>query len=511
MRDKILRVDFLILLFFLIGLFSRLFFIEKVQSHMDGPQYTMAILHYDLKNATPSVPGYPLYIATARLINYIISDPYNSLILVSVLFSGIGAYVVFFTGKQIFNKSVGIIASLIFLSGAAFYFLGITTYGYIVSSVMTVVLAYIVYEISVSKKQHGILLGFFFSLALGVRPQELFFIGPLFIFGLFYLNLKNKIIALVSFLVSFFCWFIPLVSTVGGLKNYILLVNSFQHGLVISPNNIYNNSQSMIRGFVLAFGLGNLFLIYFLFKRIRLIQKNKLITYLKNKQFLFFLIWILPSLAFNFFIRSDHPGYQMTYLTAFLFLISYAIWVLNRRNIFRMVLVVSCIIIFNLFWFFRDRDPGNKLPYTPTSFHYSEIRKNDARMASKVDFIKNYSEFSYAIITGSVFWRQFMYYFPDQEIYDLEGLVTENIPWKYGFRKGYKWRYIEYNTKEFIFTVPKNIHSIIFTDDEAQFWQISGEKKIYRFPANASITIVRVSPEEKYEYSLGVFKKNNEK
>ena len=33
-------------------------------------------------------------------------------------------------------------------------------------------------------------------------------------------------------------------------------------------------------------------------------------------------LWILPALVFNLFVRSDHAGHQMTYLSAFILLIS---------------------------------------------------------------------------------------------------------------------------------------------------------------------------------------------
>ena len=48
--------------------------IEKMQSHWDGPQYSIAVVRYSLIQETPAPPGYPLYIAMGRLFYFFTHD-----------------------------------------------------------------------------------------------------------------------------------------------------------------------------------------------------------------------------------------------------------------------------------------------------------------------------------------------------------------------------------------------------------------------------------------------------
>src|SRR3989344_5430097 len=110
----------------LIAFFSRIPLTEAIQSHWDGPQYSIGVVRYSLEQDTPSPPGYPLYIFMARLINVFVGDPHRALILESVLFSFIGTVVFYLAGKNLFNRVVGVISSLIFISGSTFYYFGLT-------------------------------------------------------------------------------------------------------------------------------------------------------------------------------------------------------------------------------------------------------------------------------------------------------------------------------------------------------------------------------------------------
>ena len=124
--------DYIIILFlFVIGIVTRFPFVERMQSHWDGPQWSIGIIRYSLIQETPAPPGYPLYIALGKVINYIIhDDPHSSLIWISVLSSAVAASLFYVAGKIVFNKTVGLISSLLYLSGPTFYFFGLTAYPY---------------------------------------------------------------------------------------------------------------------------------------------------------------------------------------------------------------------------------------------------------------------------------------------------------------------------------------------------------------------------------------------
>ena len=194
---------------------------------------------------------------------------------------------------------------------------------------------------------------------IGIRPQEVFFLLPLFLLGLSKLSERQRWYAIILFVSSFLLWFIPLITISGGLNNYFIISKEFAEKGALPQLQLIRNSNDyllLIKGMYLSFGIASLSLLYYLHLFIKNYNVIVLNHYLKNNLFIFFVFWILPSLLFTIFSRSDHAGHQMTYLSAILFLISFATWkVFHSKQYFSAVL--SMIVIINLVNFFRDRDP----------------------------------------------------------------------------------------------------------------------------------------------------------
>lgn len=508
---KILNKNyFVILLLFLIGILSRMPFVEQIQSHWDGPQYSIAIIKYSLQQETPAPPGYPLYIGMGKLIHFLVGgDPHQSLIILSVLFSGIGAAVFYIAGKILFNKPTGVIASGIFLSGSTFYYFGLTPYAYGITPITTTILGLIVYLIIFKSKKIGFFLGTFFSIIIGIRPQEFLLITPLFLLGFYYLPFRQKIIASLSFIIFFLIWFIPFITiVVGGFNKYIDI--SYEFGRYSFPpfsiERLLKHAELIFKGYWLSFGIAGFFPIYFFIKAIDYLDKNN--SYLKkiNLKIIFFSTWLIPAFIFNLFIRTEHAGYQMNYLSGLLLLTSFVIWKIFRDNKIYLVLIVTLIISINLLVFFVDRDPEFIKPYRPTSFHFSDIRKNDIKVGTKISFIKkNFSPKTTLVIATPTLWRPIMYYLKDYLIYEFDGLVTNDPKLMYIRRDSKNWEYNFYLDKELKFTVPKNINTIILFDDESINWFLNKNGMSYELGYSSKIYAISCKPGDKFVYGLGFF------
>lgn len=475
-----------------------------MQSHWDGPEYTIGVTRYSLQNDTPSVPGYPLYIALGKLFHIFFSDAHLSILLVSVLFSGIGTTVFYALGKNLFNKTVGLIAAILFLSGPTFYYFGITANPYGILPTTAVLLVWIVYEITERARKNGIFLGIVFALSIGVRPQDAFFLTPLFIYGLIRSDTKNRIVAIITCILGLLCWLIPLLQSAGGLNEYIYLLKKYSEEALPSFSllHLYSVWFILAKGLFLSFGLSIIFLSFY-FKFIISPHRIKLQRLLKNKYFLLFFLWIAPSLLFNMFIRSDHAAHQMTYLSGILMLIAYAIWECFQKNKSLLWFTLSALVLFNLFTFFRDRDPGMKKPYIPQSYHYSEIRKNDLRLKSKVTFIQQtFNPKTTYIISTEPFWCQYSYYLKSYQITALFGLNNINAPYKYLHDLIYakNWNITWSQTKDFTIIIPKNISTIVFMDDETSTWIKNHAFKTFNLAGNSQLTIISISKRTKIKY-----------
>lgn len=502
MLKRVDRKDILLsLILGLTAFISRLPLIEQFQSHWDGPQYSIAIVRYSFEQQTPAPPGYPLYIAMGRFFYIFFKDPHFSILLVSVFATVIGSIVMFLVGKMIYNRYVGLASSILFLTGSTFYYFGLTPYAYIITPVTTTLLAFIVYQIYIKQKQMGLWLGIMFGICFGIRPQETILTFPILILGFIFLNYKEKIKSIIIFSIITLAWLVPILFIIGPTNYFI---QSYEFLIVaLIHNTLMQRIELIIKGFLLSFGLSGAFLLYFVWKLLNnyptIIKKN-------TRVIIFYSTWILPGVFYNLFLRTEHAGYQMTYLAAFLILISYAIWKVTEKNNKLYILIIILISLFNLYWFFYNRDPQFVKPYRPTSFHYSDIRKNDLKTGRKVNYIlANFNPKKTLIITNSVLWRPYGYYLKNYLVISLDGL-DDNTPESLHIERDQKnWNMKQFDNKNLSVTIPKDINSILFPDDENNLWIKNYPYKVFNLPGKSKITLISVNPGDRIIYKFHYF------
>lgn len=491
------------LILFITAIVSRLPIVEKYMSHTDASSLTLAITNYDLLQQTPAPPGYPFYILIGKIFNCFLNDPYQSIILVSVLFSGICAIGFYLLGKSLGGRNVGIISAILFLSSPAFYFFGLTIYPYMMVTSMLVFLIWCVYEIFINKKKYGILLGIIYVLVLFTRPQELILTFSLFILGLYGLNQKERIKSLGVFLLGMASWVVPFLYFQGGLNNYLQISSSAAVEAIPAPSltRFLDKKFELASGFYLSLGGGILILLLgfasLVYKKI-IGEKYKLD---KNK-IIFWLVWILPFLIFNLFIRTEHAGYQAGYLIFFIFLVAIFISKLFKSTSIQF-LVLSMVIAINLSIFFYDRDPGHEKVYRQSSFHFSDIRRNEEELSKKIDYIKkNYKPEETVIVAGPYLWRHARYYLPEYQIYKIDGMFADNefANAQIVSAKDLKFHFIRIKNNEF--ELPKGTNNIILFDDDLNAWY-DEEEKIVNFKGIAKIIIIPADGEKMIRFNFG--------
>jgi hypothetical protein len=490
------RIDYIWCVFFAAtALLTRIPLLEKFQSHWDGPDYSIAIVRYSLLQFTPSPPGYPLYIGLGKLFYLIVHDPHLAILCISVLGSVIGAVVFYVVGSKLYNRSVGVVATSLFLSGSSFYYFSLTPYAYgLLPSLMTL-LAYSVYRIYILKKNEGIFLGVIFSISFGIRPQEIIQNGPLFCLGFYFLSVREKVKCCITFLIITLLWLIPLLHSIGGLKNYIDFSRSFAH-TAFSYVPITQHVELMMKGFLLSFGISCFFLFYYLWQIIFHKNIKKYIT-----QIIFYGFWIMPGFLFNLFIRTEHAGYQMSYLSAFILVISLAVYSSTKKYKFIFIGVLTSIILFNLVWFFYNRDPNYIKPYRPTSFHYSDIQKNDLKTGSKITFIKShFKPDTTLIITLEVLWSPYRYHLKNYALTELSGLDILTPSYAHVRRDTKYWNLIVSTDNNMEVIVPSDITTIVFPDDSMSSWVKNIPVKTYQLPGKSILTVISVKPGDTLQY-----------
>lgn len=489
------------LVLFLLTFFSRIFLVEKYQSHWDGPQYSIAIFNYSFEQQTPAPPGYPLYILIGKFFNFFIHEPHYSLLLESVLFSSIGTVVIYLFGSEIRNRKVGIIASILYFSSPVIYFFGLTAYAYGVSAALLSLVAFCGYRL-MKYNTSGYLFGLSYATLLFLRPQDILLTLPLFLFVLFVSTKRARLQALFALLIFTLSWFPFYLQIIGGLDAFNKHVSPLSGSKVpgFSLLHAWNMREILFKGVVLTLGIGIIFPVLWLVLRhpyfLGNIKDKKL---LKNKYLLFFIFWILPPLLFNLFIRTDHAGYQLPYLVPLLLLTSLSLTSLLRGK--ALIVVIFLLFISNLYLFFRDRDPSMSKPYIPTSFHYNEIRKNDLKLSEKINWIKkNTTPEKTVILVGEPdYFRPVMYYFPEYTVFEIAALTTQDKNYSMRIYKAFNFRYELIEAENNIFNPGGNITKIICFSDACSNW-VGGKKEVIYLRYGAKLTTLFLNGSIKYNY-----------
>ncbi len=349
-----------------------------------------------------------------------------------------------------------------------------------------------------------IISGLLFGLSFGVRPQEIVSTLPLFILGAASLRMKERINYLLSAFVFSLLWLVPVIIDIGGIKNFIDSNNS-----TISAGGLTNTPETaelirrIVQGVYLTLGLLALFLIYYplFFLKVKKISSNQ------KKRTIFFAVWLLPSFLFNLLIRTDHAGHQQVYLSALVFLASFALWKITGKRKFLFYCSLVLIVIFNLWNFYTDRDPHNLTTYTQTSFHYTDIRRNDMIYSEKTAYIRsNYEPSKTLLFAMAPMWRVTMYHLPEYKLFNINALETKDERFKLIVREGKNWSKKEKTIREQLFKVPNGINKIIFFDNDYCKFLIDNLQYV-RFKSNNCLGVLDVSGGDTYEYGLKKFEK----
>ena len=465
-RAQKFRLDFLIsLILGLLVVITRLPFTSKFLYEWDSVNYSLAFENYNILQQQPHPPGYLLYVALGKAVNYIFNDPNTSMIFLSVLFSVLSVILVYFMAKDIFSRKVGIISALLLIFNPFIWFYGEIASIYIFEAFFSILIAYSSYKLFKGDEKFIYISALVLGLSGGFRTDILEFMLPLWIFCIWSAGIHYTKIAkcLLTFIVAISLWLVPAVILTGGLESYIHILRytseaasytSLLFGASIGQQ-ILNTGVCIIWSLVGLTVMGILITALFLtYHRENL--KSKVISYLKKPLTIFFLLWIIPSFLFYFFIYIVKPGYLLTVLPAVMIILS---WIIIRissyihinsskissKHVLGFILLIY--VISNTVYFVYPYNLHNgEIWETPTDkmetnqkvwfgidvgllYDNAKINANDENTQLHIENILNISNSdpqSTIIVIRDITredegfnWRKTMYYLPGYDVYYL--------------------------------------------------------------------------------------------
>lgn len=414
---------FLIILFAII-IFSRLPFISKYLFDWDSVGYALAFTEFNIAMGQPQSPGYILYIAFGKVVNLIFNDPNLSMIFLSIIFTVFTVFIIYFLTKQIFSKTVGVIASILLIFFPIFWFYGEIASIYMVAAFFSCLIAYCSYQYLEGDDRFLIISSVVLGISGGFRQDLLVFMFPLWFFCLIYkdFNYKKVVMGFICLFTSSLLWFIPTIILSGGYHGYSLthelLIGSFQSSSIFFGANFLTHlsmDYRLISWTLIGIGIINSLILwcYLCLNWKKIFTKSNL----RNVKVIYLLFWILPAFLFYALIYIAKPGYTLIYLPVFSIIIASVLVKissgLNKK--FKMIstnrftgLLLLIIAIFSITQFLLPANVNG----------YATIQLEDEKVLYYGESLNKFSPGNTLVFYGFADdFRKSTYYFPEYESY----------------------------------------------------------------------------------------------
>ncbi|MHB1390597.1 MAG: hypothetical protein ACYCXF_05085 [Thermoleophilia bacterium] len=331
-RDAWARRDWLILLALFAGTFiSRIPFRTTLLYAWDSVLYTRALDSFNVTIHQPQPPGHIFYVGLVWLVHRLLHDPNSAMVWISVFAAAGAVAALFWLGRLMFDRSVGLWAALLLATSMSFWVYSEVAYPYTLLCFLGIVVAGAVYRTWQGSAGWVLPAALALGIAGGFRPDLLFFMTPLLAIGLVGRAWWRILAAAAVLVATTLAWYVPAALLSGGFGAYreasneqsLYLFKYFSvfgiHGWRAVVINL-----SMLRRFLPA-GLSAAIPLVLLV--LLALPARALRPVTRDRRFWFLLVWTAPCLLFYIFIHVGEFGYVFTFLPALLLL---GVWGLAR-------------------------------------------------------------------------------------------------------------------------------------------------------------------------------------
>jgi hypothetical protein len=349
---------------FLMGLLTRLPFSGEILYHWDSINFARALERFDVWAGQPHVPGYILYVALTKLVNFVLPDAQATLVAVSMVASALAIVFLFFLGRDIFNRTTGLIAALLLAASPLFWFYGEVALPHALDALVVILLVWLLYRILHGDHHLLIPAAIGLGIAGGLRPQTQVFLLPLALYAGWGVGLRRMIYAGATLTLVNLAWLIPLIFSTGSIRMYFYIMGKYSANFnettsVFSAglSGFFRNMRKLVMYSIYGWSLfaipaviagatfawqevinpGNPRFGERLFRTIRSLNTPRL---------WFFVLWMVPSLVYYSLIHMGQQGLVFIFLPALLLFSAASIEKFSRkRQLVGQLLVASLVII----------------------------------------------------------------------------------------------------------------------------------------------------------------------
>lgn len=420
----------------------RLPFGSQMLYSFDSANYALALRDYfNVAHHQPHPPGYPLYVASAKLLTFLVGEPNRSLVALSILAASVTVGLLFLLAHALYGWRIAALSALLLTVMVGFWGYSEVAYPYTSLAMFTTLLALLSYRVLEGRRQLVVPSGVLLGVAAGFRWDVAVYVAPVMGLALARCGWRRAAQALLAAVVVVVSWLLPTVYLTGGWSMYLEAINA-QGSYVMRSSSVFAGGTTFLRynveRFLLFFrqlaGIGLLVLLYSVG---RLLTPQRVAG---DHRLRFLLLWWAAPFPVFVLIHVNEPGYLLALLPATSLLIALGLGelagdlmethaLLRARSstpaMVRLPISLAApitvpaltviILVWNVLAFLGGIGPA-RLP---------EIRFIDRQLQLQVDFIRREFKPGQVLVLAHDRYRQAQYYLTG---YDVRLLFDEYAP-----------------------------------------------------------------------------------
>jgi 4-amino-4-deoxy-L-arabinose transferase-like glycosyltransferase len=381
--------------------------------HWDSVNFALALDRFDVARGQPHVPGYPLYVGLGWISRRIFGDPQTALVVLSVAGTAMAAVLLYRLGEEWIGRGAGKWAALFWLSSPLVWFYGEIALPHALDAGFVLLVVWLAVRCARGERWH-LPLAVALAASSGLRPQNLLFLGPIFLWGLQSQRWRARAEALISLGGLTLLWLIPLLALSGGPGRYLEISRAYNahfwsSTLVFGPAGLSALQRNLGKlAAYTAYGvagaglplIGGLPALLTLFRRL---PQRWLAAVGWG-------LWVAPALMFHTFIHMGQQGLVLVFLPALL-LLAAALAARDGRRGWGLGLAGLALNVV-LFLAAPERPLG---PEGIRLLNLSTLRRHDATMAGRFALLRAEFPPDRTLIVASQ-WRFFDFYAPEYPV-----------------------------------------------------------------------------------------------
>jgi hypothetical protein len=403
----------------------------------DEVNFALSIKHFNPLLHQPQPPGYPLFVGLLRVCAVLVTNVEHLFLLVALIGSALSLFLIWAVGDRLLDRGMGLAAALLLLFHPSFWYAALTNpvRVFLAAGALGVVFCLVRAFTGSRSVRWFYLAAAVFGIATGFRPDLLFTLAPLVVYGgwKMRLNIKEATLAAALLVLGISSWLFAAAFPVGGLLPYIGLLRAYgsQQGgstsvLLGAPLQSAVHMAYTTTVWTFTGALSWAWCVPFLFYR-----KRRIFTATQGQ---ILSIWLAGGFLFYALVHTGDPDHTLSIVPVTCLAGAVVLRDFARYYIPKFVpFVIGGAVVINVLLFLR---PIGK---TAEAASYRMVVSLDEYMQDVIDSIAALRSRGPVTVVAPAFvsgWRTVSYYFPDVPVLTVDSENPQQPTGRQWYRGG---------------------------------------------------------------------------